>query len=56
VGFDITSGSARTVLVKRVSCQHDMVRSQLANIGYGLEILSLIINILNIQLWTADKG
>jgi hypothetical protein len=35
---------------------HDMVHTQVVNGGYGLQIWRVVVNILNKQLWTADKG
>jgi hypothetical protein len=41
--------------VKWVPCHHGMVRPKVAD-GEGLQVWKVAANILNKQLWTAEKG
>jgi hypothetical protein len=42
--------------VRWVPCQHNMAHPQVADKGDALQIWRVATNILNKQLWTADKA
>jgi hypothetical protein len=50
------TGGVECYYVRWVLCHHGVARSQVADVGDGLQIWRVAANILNKQLWTDDSG